>query len=181
MSLHSLLFPAFKVYKAPHGVKQPPGNGNSQAQAAHITPASGIRLIEIILHLPQLGRRHADACITDVHNQIDPIFLTAVSHIDVNTALLGKFKRILQKSFNYMGNFLRISQQNRRNSGIHVKHQLQLMTAALYGRHGNHIIDHRSNSIGFIHRRKRVLHNFSIIENIVNLAGQPFASQFYRV
>ena len=78
-----------------------------------------------------------------------------------------------------MRNFFGIPYKNRRDLGVNIKHHFQMVSAALQRRHGNHIVDHRSDIVSFFRCRERALHDLRIVKNIIDLAGQTFTGQLY--
>ena len=173
----ALLAPAVEMNKAAHGVEQSPGNGETQAQASGEAAAAGVRLIEDVVHLPQLVVRHADAGVPDVHHQIDAVALPAVSDADVDAALLGKLDGVLHQDFQHVGDLLRVPHQDGRQLGVDVEHQLQVVPVALEGGHGDDIVEHRGNHIPLFGRRQSALHDLRVVQHVVDLVGQPLARQ----
>ena len=138
----ALLRIAAEMNETAHSGQKPLGDGKSKAKPARQAAASGIRLVKDVAHLRQLGIRHADAGIADIHDQIDAVAFPPALDANVDTALFREFKGVLQQDFEHMGNFLRVANKDRRNLRINVEHQLQMLAVALQGGHGNHVVQH---------------------------------------
>ena len=179
MYVKAFLFLAVKMDESSHGMKQSPRNGKPQPKSPHIAAAAGIGLVKVFQHLRNLGGIHAYAGVIHINNQVDPITLPAESDADVNTAFLRKLKRIIHQNFKHMGHFFRIPNQNRWYSGIYVKHCLQMITAVLQCCHGNHVIENRSDHIGFLCRGQGPFHDLRIIQYIIDLSRKTLARQLY--
>ena len=179
MRLQSLMLLTGKMNKTAHRLQKSPGDGNPKPQSACKAAAPGIRLIKIIKHLINLGVRHADTRIVNINGQINAVALLAAFNADMDAALFRKLDGIFQKNLQYMGNFLRISKQHRRYSGVHIKHQLQVVPVPLHGCHCNHVIEHGSEHILLLYGCQRSLHNLRIIQHIVDLTGKTLAGKLY--
>ena len=165
---------ALKMDEAAHGVQQTPGDGQPQPQPAHKAAASGVGLVKIVIHLEHLGVRHADSRVPYVDNQIDAVLLRPVADADVDAALLRKFDGVLHQNLQHMGDFLRVSHQNRRHLGVDVKHNLQMLQIALQGCHGDDVVQHRGNHVLLLGRRHGALYDLGVVQHIVDLVGQAF-------
>ena len=73
VGVQSLALRALKVDEAAHGGQQPLGDGEPQPQSSGKAAAAGIRLVKDVIHLGELGIRHADARIPDVDDKVDAI------------------------------------------------------------------------------------------------------------
>ena len=179
MSMQSLMAFAVKVDKSPHGMKQSPGNRKPESKPAGKSAASGVGLIKIITHLHELRIRHTDSGVMDINNQIDSITFLSVSNADVNASFFCKLDRIFQKDLKNMGDFFCISNQDRRSFRLKIKHHFKPMLAVLHGSHGDDIIEYRSNHVGFFRWSQCTFHNLCIVQHVIDLVGQTFASQLY--
>ena len=88
MGVQALPVHAVKMNKAAHRSQKAPRNGEAKPEPSREAAASGVRLIEFIVHLQKLGIRHADSGIMDIDNQIDPVMLPPVFNSDIDAALL---------------------------------------------------------------------------------------------
>ncbi len=149
MGGQALLLSSGKVNKAAHRVQKTLGDGKAEAEAAGEAAASGIRLIKDVVHLCQLGACHADAGIPYIHDQVDSVFFPPVIYPDVYAALLRKFNGVFHQDFQHMRNLLHVPNEDRRRLWINVKHQLQMLPAALQGGHCDDVVQHRGNHILF--------------------------------
>ena len=166
---------AVKVDKAPHGVEQSPGDGEPQAQPPREALASGVRLVEVVIHLLKLGIRHADSGVVDANNQIDPVIFPPVVYADVDAPLFGKFNGIFRQNLEHMGNFLRVPHKHRRYLGVDIKHQLQMLPVALQRGHGDDIVEHRGYHVLLFGRSQGAVHDLRVIHHVIDLVGQALS------
>ncbi len=141
-----------KIDKTAHGVQKSPGNGQPKPKPSRKTVAARIRLIKIIIHLPNLHIRHADAGVKNIDYQIDSVAFPSELHTDVNAALFRKFNRILHQNFKYMRNLLRIPDKDCRQLRVNIEHHLQLAAAILHSHNGKHVVQHGSKTVLLFYR-----------------------------
>ena len=135
-------------------------------------------MVKLLIHLLQLGIRHADAGVVDVDNQVNSIILPAVLDTDVYAALLRELDRVLHQDLEHVGDLFRVAHQDRRDLGVDIEDQLQMLPVALQRGHGDHVVEHRGDHVLLLGRRQRALHDLRVVEHIVDLVGQTLARQF---
>ena len=178
VGVEPLLFFAGEMNKTAHGGQKAPSDGKPKPKPAGEAAASGVCLVKDVVHLRQLGVCHADAGVPDIHKQIDAIVLPPGSDADVYAALLGELDGVFHQDLEHVGNFLRVSDEDRRHFRVDVKHQLQVLAVALQGGHGDHVVQHRRDHILLFGGGQRALHDLRVVQHIVDLAGQTLSRHF---
>ena len=177
VGVQALLSLAVKVDERAHGRQKSLGDGEPQPQPPGEAAAAGVRLIEDVVHLRELGVRHPDAGVADVDDQIDAVVLPPEPDPNVDAALLCELDGVLHQDLEHMGDLLRVPHQDRRHLRVNIEHQLQVLPVGLQGGGGDHIVEHRGDHVVLLGGGQGPLHDLRIVEHVVDLAGQALSRQ----